>query len=186
MAKIVKCPICGSLNDIEESNTCSECGNKLRARGLFQILLYMIAPLLNSILGPVGHVIVNILSKLGCLGTLILGAILAYCVHKCAPNISKEKSKKDAIEMNEKRNNQDDTDINESEPPTSIEKATSNESESTKEEEDVVASDENIDVDMNSVNKEVVAPKEEVDEINSDQLINANKKIHENDGQEVK
>ena len=88
--------------------------------------------------------------------------------------------------MNEKRNNQDDTDINDSEPPTSIEKATSNESESTKEEEDVVASDENIDVDMNSVNKEVVAPKEEVDEINSDQLINANKKIHENDGQEVK
>ena len=88
--------------------------------------------------------------------------------------------------MNEKRNNQDDTDINESEPPTSIEKATSNESESTKEEEDVVASDENIDVDMNSVNKEVVAPKEEVDEINSDQLINDNKKIHENDGLEVK
>lgn len=77
MGRIVKCPICGSFNDIEESNTCSECGNRLRPRGLFQVFLYMIAPPLNSILGPVGPVIVYILSKLGCLGALILGGYLS-------------------------------------------------------------------------------------------------------------
>ena len=116
MGRIVKCPICGSFNDIEESNTCSECGNRLRPRGLFQVFLYMIAPPLNSILGPVGPVIVYILSKLGCLGTLILGAILAYCIHKYVPNISKEKSKKNAIELNEKRNYQDDATVEEQQP----------------------------------------------------------------------
>ncbi|WP_232620388.1 hypothetical protein [Prevotella intermedia] len=192
MGKIVKCPICGSFNDIEESNTCSECGNGLIPRGLFQVILYMIAPLLNSILGSIGHVIVNILSKLGCLGTLILGAILAYCIHKYVPNISKEKSKKDAIELNERRNYQDDATFEEQQQPTFIEETTPDKSENTKKKEDVVPSDDDRgkdkeeDVEINSVNKEVGTPKEYVDEISLDQLIKANKEMHENDVQEVK
>lgn len=192
MGKIVKCPICGSFNDIEESNTCSECGNGLIPRGLFQVILYMIAPLLNSILGSIGHVIVNILSKLGCLGTLILGAILAYCIHKYVPNISKEKSKKDAIELNEGRNYQDDATFEEQQQPTFIEETTPDKSENTKKKEDVVPSDDDRgkdkeeDVEINSVNKEVGTPKEYVDEISLDQLIKANKEMHENDVQEVK
>lgn len=192
MGKIVKCPICGSFNDIEESNTCSECGNGLIPRGLFQVILYMIAPLLNSILGSIGHVIVNILSKLGCLGTLILGAILAYCIHKYVPNISKEKSKKDAIELNERHNYQDDATFEEQRQPTFIEETTPDKSENTKKKEDVVPSDDDRDkdkeedVEINSVNKEVGTPKEYVDEISLDQLIKANKEMHENDVQEVK
>lgn len=192
MGKIVKCPICGSFNDIEESNTCSECGNGLIPRGLFQVILYMIAPLLNSILGSIGHVIVNILSKLGCLGTLILGAILAYCIHKYVPNISKEKSKKDAIELNERRNYQDDATFEEQQQPTFIEETTPDKSENTKKKEDVVPSDDDRDkdkeedVEINSVNKEVGTPKEYVDEISLDQLIKANKEMHENDVQEMK
>ena len=192
MGKIVKCPICGSFNDIEESNTCSECGNGLIPRGLFQVILYMIAPLLNSILGSIGHVIVNILSKLGCLGTLILGAILAYCIHKYVPNISKEKSKKDAIELNERRNYQNDATFEEQQQPTFIEETTPDKSENTKKKEDVVPSDDDRgkdkeeDVEINSVNKEVGTPKEYVDEISLDQLIKANKEMHENDVQEVK
>lgn len=186
MGRIVKCPICGSFNDIEESNTCSECGNRLRPRGLFQVFLYMIAPPLNSILGPVGHVIVYILSKLGCLGALILGAILAYCIHKYVPNISKEKSKKDAIELNEKRNYQDDTTVEEQQPVL-MQKTTPEEYENTEEEENVVPSDDNRDeeVEVNSIDKEVGTPKGNVDGISSDQLIKANKKMHENDVQEV-
>lgn len=192
MGKIVKCPICGSFNDIEESNTCSECGNGLIPRGLFQVILYMIAPLLNSILGSIGHVIVNILSKLGCLGTLILGAILAYCIHKYVPNISKEKSKKDAIELNERYNYKDDATVEEQQQPMLMEETTPDKSENTKKKEDVVPSDDDRgkdkeeDVEINSVNKEVGTPKEYVDEISLDQLIKANKEMHENDVQEVK
>ena len=192
MGKIVKCPICGSFNDIEDSNTCSECGNRLIPKGLFQVFLYMIAPLLNSILGSIGHVIVNILSKLGCLGTLILGAILAYCIHKYVPNISKEKSKKDAIELNERYNYKDDATVEEQQQPMLMEETTPDKSENTKKKEEVVPSDDNRDkdkeedVEINSVNREVGTPKEYVDEISLDQLIKANKEMHENDVQEVK
>ena len=192
MGKIVKCPICGSFNDIEDSNTCSECGNRLIPKGLFQVFLYMIAPLLNSALGSIGHVIVNILSKLGCLGTLILGAILAYCIHKYVPNISKEKSKKDAIELNERYNYKDDATVEEQQQPMLMEETTPDKSENTKKKEEVVPSDDNRDkdkeedVEINSVNREVGTPKEYVDEISLDQLIKANKEMHENDVQEVK
>lgn len=190
MGKIVKCPICGSFNDIEDSNTCSECGNRLIPKGLFQVFLYMIAPLLNSTLGSIGHVIVNILSKLGCLGTLILGAILAYCIHKYVPNISKEKSKKDAIELNERYNYKDDATVEEQQQPMLMEETTPDKSENTKKKEEVVPSDDNRDkeedVEINSVNREVGTPKEYVDEISLDQLIKANKEMHENDVQEVK
>ena len=192
MGKIVKCPICGSFNDIEDSNTCSECGNRLIPKGLFQVFLYMIAPLLNSTLGSIGHVIVNILSKLGGLGTLILGAILAYCIHKYVPNISKEKSKKDAIELNERYNYKDDATVEEQQQPMLMEETTPDKSENTKKKEEVVPSDDNRDkdkeedVEINSVNREVGTPKEYVDEISLDQLIKANKEMHENDVQEVK
>ena len=46
--------------------------------------------------------------------------------------------------------------------------------------------DKEEDVEINSVNREVGTPKEYVDEISLDQLIKANKEMHENDVQEVK
>ena len=68
-----------------------------------------------------------------------------------------------------------------------MQETTPEENENTKEEEDVVPSDDNRDeeVEVNSVNKEVGTPKENVDGISLDQLIKANKKMHENDVQKV-
>ena len=68
-----------------------------------------------------------------------------------------------------------------------MQETTPGENENTEEEEDVVPSDDNKDeeVEVNSVNKEVGTPKENVDGISLDQLIKANKKMHENDVQEV-
>ena len=68
-----------------------------------------------------------------------------------------------------------------------MQKTTPEEYENTEEEENVVPSDDNRDeeVEVNSVDKEVGTPKENVDGISLDQLIKANKKMHENDVQEV-
>lgn len=68
-----------------------------------------------------------------------------------------------------------------------MQETTPEENENTEEEEDVVPSndDRGEEVEINSVDKEGRTPKENVDEISSDQLIKANKKTYENDVQEV-
>lgn len=68
-----------------------------------------------------------------------------------------------------------------------MQKTTPEENENTEEEENIEPSDDNRDeeVEVNSVDKEGGTPKENVDEISSDQLIKANKKMHEKDVQEV-
>lgn len=68
-----------------------------------------------------------------------------------------------------------------------MQETTPEENENTEEEEDVVPSndDRGEEVEINSVDKEGGTPKENVDEISSDQLIKANKKTYENDVQEV-
>ena len=68
-----------------------------------------------------------------------------------------------------------------------MQETTPEENENTEEEEDVVPSndDRGEEVEINSGDKEGGTPKENVDEISSDQLIKANKKTYENDVQEV-